>query len=426
MENTCILCNYTTKDKYNFSKHLQAKSHKNKEELNKYCTLCDKYFQDLKKYKYHLYNVHKKTKNKITTDNIKKTDVNTKKKKIDNNKKIDLVSSKLDITNDKIDAITNSNKIITNEIINVKDKINESNRMVAKAITKASSLIKYLMENHSTTPPLKKISEQDFMDKLRLDFNCKYTEKNKYCLERELVKQYKNATFVKNISQLILKLVNHNDHEKQPIYNTDCARNNYVIKTSAVWNEDKAGIKFAEYVIKPLLNHIRKLIIAYRRNHIEKCDISKYSLIEHEIHANTYDNTLAFEDELYDDSLIRAILNELSPYLRYLKKEIEDLEKFNQLEKLQEDLKDIIHNSDISDNSEDNDDTNNNNDVNGDDNNDNSYTSSVNNSDDNSSDRDSSDSSDSYNNDDNNKSSKKDSNYKRMIKDIKEKYKYKK
>ena len=203
------------------------------------------------------------------------------------------------------------------------------------------------MEHHQSTPPLKKITETDFMENLRLEFNSKYTDKNIYKLEKELVNQYKNGTFIKTISKLILKLVNHEDYEKQSVYNTDCSRNNYVIKTSMLWNEDKAGIKFAEYVIRPLLSHIRNLIINYRRNSIEKCDISKYTIIQHEIHADNYDYTLAFEDELYNDNLIKAILTELSPYLRYLKKEIDDLEKLSKLEKLHEDLQDII---DISNN----------------------------------------------------------------------------
>ena len=203
------------------------------------------------------------------------------------------------------------------------------------------------MEHHQSTPPLKKITETDFMENLRLEFNSKYTDKNIYKLEKELVNKYKNGTFIKTISKLILKLVNHEDYQKQSVYNTDCSRNNYVIKTSMLWNEDKAGIKFAEYVIRPLLSHIRNLIINYRRNSIEKCDISKYTIIQHEIHADNYDYTIAFEDELYNDNLIKGILTELSPYLRYLKKEIDDLEKLSKLEKLHEDLQDII---DISNN----------------------------------------------------------------------------
>ena len=336
----CTLCEYTTITKRYFIQHCNTKTHIQKEETSYTCYECNKQYKSFATYKRHKKNHDNKK------ENIKSTKIN--KMKI-----IESDNIKNNTLDKKIDEINESNKLITSEISIVKDKItiatdkiDESNRMVAKAITKASSLIKYLMEHHSTTPPLKKITEDDFMEKLRIEFNCKYTNKNIYRLEKELVKQYANNTFVKNISQLILKLVNHNDHEKQPIYNTDCSRNNYVIKTSAVWNEDKAGIKFGEYVIRPLLNHIRKLIIIYRRNDIEKCDISKYSIIEHEIHANTYDNTLAFEDELYDDSLIKAILNELSPYLRYLTHEINELEKFNQLEKLHEDLKEIINNSD--------------------------------------------------------------------------------
>jgi hypothetical protein len=43
----------------------------------------------------------------------------------------------------------------------------------------------------------------------------------------------------------ILKIINHEQQDKQSIYNTDSTRYNYVVKTSTeVWNEDKSGVKF--------------------------------------------------------------------------------------------------------------------------------------------------------------------------------------
>ena len=44
---------------------------------------------------------------------------------------------------------------------------------------------------------------------------------------------------------------------------TDCARTHYVIKTADNWNEDKAGVKFSEYIVKPLLAYIAELMDKY-------------------------------------------------------------------------------------------------------------------------------------------------------------------
>jgi len=49
--------------------------------------------------------------------------------------------------------LNNSNtKIIINEIKETKDEVLEVKQVVNKAISKASSLIKYLMEHHPNTP----------------------------------------------------------------------------------------------------------------------------------------------------------------------------------------------------------------------------------------------------------------------------------
>ena len=119
MENiyNCQLCNYSTINKYNLAKHFLTLNHKNKEEINKYCTLCNKTFDHLKTYKYHIYNVHnreknkekKKTKSTKSTKSIKLSKSNN----ISTSNKLDILVDKIDITNKKI---TESNQTMKNEI----------------------------------------------------------------------------------------------------------------------------------------------------------------------------------------------------------------------------------------------------------------------------------------------------------------------
>ena len=239
----------------------------------------------------------------------------------------------------------------------IKEEIKESNKQVItvvnKAITKASSLIRYLMEHHQSAPPLKKINYNQCLNMLRIDFNCPEDDINKYCLEKKLVDQYKYGIFIEKLSKSILKFINHHDRKNQSIYNTDVTRNNYVVKTGACeWNEDIAGKRFCNYIIKPLLNSIKNLITNYRENDVEKINVEIE--INFQKHFDYLKIILAFEGDLINGKILKPLLKELSPYLRYISEELENLEKMDELEKLQENLLDIINSNTQSeeDNSE--------------------------------------------------------------------------
>jgi len=339
----CKLCNYSTNIKHNFVRHCQILNHISQEKIYNTCVLCNKKYNSRNSYNNHKRNYHNKK--LINTNNNHNNHDNNHNNHDNNHNNHDNNSSNQEIKNE----IVKSN-------IELKDEINKSNEkivsVVNKAITKASSLIKFLMENHSSTPPLKKINKES-IDILRIDYKCPLNplDKNDYFLQEKLIDQFRKKTFIRNISKSILNLVNYKDPEKQSIYNTDCVRNNYVIKTSAKWNEDKAGIKFTEYVIKPFLNYIKEIITEFRINDIEKRNTQKYKLHENEKYYELYSMTLSLEIALNGEDLINGILKEVSPYLRYLEKEIEELEKlekYNELEELQEELKEelkeIIHN----------------------------------------------------------------------------------
>ena len=193
----CKLCNYSTDIKHNFLRHCQILNHIAQEKIYNTCILCNKKYNSRNSYNNHKRIYHNKNSVNI---NIKSNN-------------------------------NNSNQEIKNEIVKsnveLKDEINKSNEkivnVVNKAIAKASSLIKFLMENHSNTPPLKKINKES-IDILRIDYKCPLNplDKNDYSLQTKLIDQFRKKTFIRNISKSILNLVNYKDPEKQSIYNTDC------------------------------------------------------------------------------------------------------------------------------------------------------------------------------------------------------------
>jgi hypothetical protein len=331
---TCNLCKYSSVDKSNFNKHCKSNLHLTNEETKKYCSICDKKFINLQTYKQHKKNIHNKVKNIKTKDNTVKINVdNTNSDELsDTNIRDEIIKSKQEI-NIKLDEV-NENIIKSKE---------EVKTVVNKAITKATSLIKYLMQHHQNVPPIKKISDKESIKLLRIDYECPLKKENDFVLEHRLIYDHANNRFIKNISKSILNIIDHKKPKTQPIYNTDSTRYNYVIKTTQeVWDEDKAGIKFSEYIIKPLLLSIEELIKNYRETKIETVNMRKNTLAENEEHIDLLSKILNLESDILNDRLITPILRELSPFLRYLQSEIEELEQYNEMEKIQKELEDII------------------------------------------------------------------------------------
>jgi hypothetical protein len=327
----CKLCNYSTANKYHFTRHCTSnKIHINNEKINKHCGLCNKNYDSIQNYKYHKYNCHKR-KDKInnTDDNLKKSLTKIKKHKNINIPEVEIIKK-------------NQEEII--------DEIKDVKLVVNNAISKASNLIKYLVEHRQDTPPLKKINYNQCLDRLRLDFDCPENADNEYLLEKKLIQQYNNGIFIENLCKSILNLIK-NRTNNQSVYNTDSTRYNYVVKiTDTNWNEDVAGKRFCKLIIKPLLNSIENLISSYRENFIEKTKIKNNQCFEY---LENLKNIVYFEKDLFSDKFIKPILKEISPNLRFISKELENLEKLEEIEQFQKDILDIVkNNSDSESNSE--------------------------------------------------------------------------
>jgi hypothetical protein len=330
----CYICNYNATTVGNLKLHCKSKNHINNEQSVLYCVLCKKKYKTIDSYKTHKYKSH----NNMNTNKTQKDIIYTNKNSDNNISK--------DISNNDL-----NNNIINNKLDEIKEEIQNSKKevvtVVNKAITKASSLIKYLMENHRSVPPLKKIKKSDCIDRLRIDYNCPEQE-DIYSLQKIFVRDYTNNMFIKNLAKSILNLANYKDKNIQPIYNTDCTRYNYVVKTSTeVWNEDKSGIKFTDCIIRPLLRYIRELNEEYIEA-LDNINMRKNTFAENEKIVLLKDSTYNLDIALTNDYFIKPLLKELSPYLRFLKDELEEMEKLEELVKIQDDLQEIIDNNNDS------------------------------------------------------------------------------
>jgi hypothetical protein len=333
----CKLCNFSSDiDKY-FNQHCNTKTHLFNEQIHKYCVLCEKNYKSIE-----TYNNHKKTKH---IKRLKTNDKSNNKSDKSNNKSNNLVNN--NTLNDINNNIIHINDKIDEKIDEVKEEIHNSKKevvtVVNKAITKASSLIKYLMQNHRSVPPLKKIKKEDCIPILRLTYDCPEKDGD-FSLQKIFIRDFSNNIFVPNVAKSILKIINHEEQDKQPIYNTDSSRYNYVVKTTTeLWNEDKSGIKFTDYIIRPLLRYIRELNEDYITNILEKVNMRKNTFFENEMHINAKDAAYNLDIALTNDYLIKPILKELSPHLRFLQSELEELEKIEELINIQDELDEYIN-----------------------------------------------------------------------------------
>jgi hypothetical protein len=331
----CDICDYDTLRMDNLIRHYDTKKHIENEKNKNYCNICRRSYSSITSYKKHKNKYHNKYHN-INDQNNRIHDI--------------------DISNDKLKTIiTQSNRQLTNnikgeikeEMKEVKEKIEESNKVVKKALNKASSLIAYLMQHHASTPPLKRLNKTDTIKLLRTSY-CYPEKKNDYSLQIEIIRQIKNGTFIKKLSKIILNILNHEQPQKQPIYNTDCNRNHYVIKTPTKWNEDKAGVKFSSYIVTPLLQYIREIVSDYRINIEKKIQSNSYDQILNE----SYSDALKVELDLIYEAPLDDILTKLSPYLRYFDEELDEFDSFEQLQQIQKDLTKIMSEDDDDDDDE--------------------------------------------------------------------------
>jgi len=342
MDYSCKLCKYISKIKYSYDQHIMSQKHIENEIFNLYCDQCNKKFDDIRKIKSHRYNVHirdinKKNKPNDTNsqDNTQNNDINkvvvNEIKEINKNTKI----IQEDVTEVKEEVIE-----VKEEVSDVKHEIIGVKKEVKKAINTAKKLIKIIMENNSNVPAITMATNQKCLKAIELIFkpltNLEIESEDEYRLERRLVYEFYKNRLINTLFKVVLVLVKYKDGGNQNVYNSDSARNNYIIKVNN-WEADAAGLKFTKFIIKPLLQSLEKLVLKYIE-YIEDRGPKKYkTFYDMDYMTHLYSASLLCT-HIEKDELIKPLLNKLSPYLKYFNNE---LESFN-ISDVQKELEKIM------------------------------------------------------------------------------------
>jgi len=136
----------------------------------------------------------------------------------------------------------------------------------------------------------------------------------------------KHKTVGKYLGDFIVKLYKKDDPKAQSIWNTDDNRLTYIIRellhnNSSNWVVDKKGLKTKEYLINPLLSHIKELLISYQNNLVIP-NLSQNS-VEMEFILENSRTIIELMNAIDDGGVAKDILRHISSHLKFHTKTIE-------------------------------------------------------------------------------------------------------
>ena len=324
----CIECNYLTSRSANYNRHIKSAKHLQKVTCA-YNNKSTKFSaQDLEKTYHPTPTLHtpntQKTSNNLCTycdrsfsrpDTLSKHINTCKSKQREDNE----LKEKIKELNVQLELYKNENKHYIKENKHQLDETNYYKQLLREAgglVKKSVSSLTYIVENYESAPALQTISIDDFIN----------MEDNEKKIAEEILSAYKHKTLDKYLGNYIIKVYKKTDPKTQSIWNTDDSRLTYLIKEllnnkSSNWIIDKKGIKTKEYLIVPLLDCIKKLLISYQKNLI--LPNVKQNAVEVEFILENNKKISELVNDMDDEVITKDILKYISSHLRFNGKLIE-------------------------------------------------------------------------------------------------------
>jgi len=258
---TCKKCEFSTKYKSVYDKHLLSKTHYKvvNNVLLYNCKYCDINCKQKRDYDNHLLTMKHK-RNTITVDN---NDNNIVIDKINNlAKQNDELST---IQNTKIEELCKQNEELRKKIEQLEKTNNQNtNKIVKEARAIKKSILTILNTNFKDTPSIDYIKEEDFRLELELEYKAKINDKEDKLFMR-IFNDYEKKKLVKTLGDLILKFVKKEDQKIQPVFNIDSARGNYATKIEDCWFNDKNGLQLKKYTLDVIVGFMSNVMNIYRQ-----------------------------------------------------------------------------------------------------------------------------------------------------------------
>jgi hypothetical protein len=235
MEYFCEKCNYNTKNKSDYNRHLKSAKHKHNSAKIYNCLYCNKDFIVKSSYYKHRKGCY------ADKDNFKNDDL--KIKLILANCENEKTKMKLEHTEEKLKMLE--------EIVK---KSNKTTDKALKITSKTISALKYANENFKDAPVLSPIENYNVMN---YDLN---DEEDKKKLIEDLLFYYRKNSLHTIFGKHIISEYKKDNIKEQSMHTTDTSRMNYIIRTqdnnnSLKWSQDKNGVFVCNNLIDKLINY---------------------------------------------------------------------------------------------------------------------------------------------------------------------------
>jgi len=207
---------------------------------------------------------------------------------------------------DTVDHYKAENQHQLEETNYYKQLLREAGGLVKKSV----SSLTYVVDNYDNAPALQIISVDEF----------KKIEESEKKIVEEILSAYKHKTLDKYLGTYIVKIYKKDDPQAQSIWNTDDSRLTYLIREllnnkTSNWIIDKKGIKTKEYLIVPLLDCIKKLLISYQQNLVMPG--LKHNAVEVEFILENNKKISELVNDIDDDVITKDVLKYISTHLRF-------------------------------------------------------------------------------------------------------------
>jgi hypothetical protein len=204
-------------------------------------------------------------------------------------------------TNQQLINTTNSNNKVCSE-----NTVNTINNKTINVYT-------YLNSAYNEAPPIKMLESNDITKLLA------YAELGDHSLEDMIVFQHGKHLLSQFLGEFILKGFKKSDPKKQQFWISDVPRLNFIVRqvinqNEAVWRPDKKGVCLSKYIITPMLEAIKILLIEYSKlckSKMQSVDISQCEKI-----SEQNKNSIEVIYEINQKILHHKILNHIAPYFQ--------------------------------------------------------------------------------------------------------------
>lgn len=178
---------------------------------------------------------------------------------------------------------------------------------------KTINVYTYLNSAYNEAPPIKMLESGDITKLLA------YAELGDHSLEDMIVFQHGKHLLSQFLGEFILKGFKKSDPKKQQFWISDVPRLNFIVRqvinqNEAVWRPDKKGTCLSKYIITPMLEAIKILLIEYSK--LCKSKIQGFKISQCEKISEQNKNSIEVIYEINQKILHHKILNYIAPYFQ--------------------------------------------------------------------------------------------------------------